>query len=77
MASTVSRNKDADEYVEYIDSDNSVRTKILELARLMRKHRGNIIFFTGAGISTGAGIPDFRSGMGSKSGMPCGKYVKC
>jgi len=76
MASTVSNDKEADEYREYIDAPDVRDGKIRKLAALIRKHSGNVIFFTGAGISTGAGIPDFRSGLNSATGMPAGKWCK-
>jgi NAD-dependent deacetylase len=36
-----------------------MNTEVVELVRLLRAGR-RILFFTGAGISTGSGIPDFR-----------------
>jgi len=76
MASTVAADKDAAEYAEIIDDADTVRTKVLQLAALMRQHSGRVVFVTGAGISTGAGIPDFRSGLGSATGMPAGKWTQ-
>ena len=76
MASTVAADKDAAEYAEIIDDADTVRTKVLQLAALMRQHSGRVVFVTGAGISTGAGIPDFRSGLGSTTGMPAGKWTQ-
>ncbi|MAP49761.1 MAG: NAD-dependent deacetylase, partial [Rhodospirillaceae bacterium] len=34
--------------------------KALDLKRMIHRSR-NVVFFTGAGISTESGIPDFRS----------------
>jgi len=76
MSNTVSNNIKDDEYREYIDDPKVVEKKVDELARLVRKHKGRVVFFTGAGISTGAGIPDFRSGVNSVTGMPAGKWCK-
>lgn len=39
-----------------------LESKIQRLAGMIRKSK-NFMAFTGAGISTAAGIPDFRSGM--------------
>lgn len=74
MASTVSANKNDSEYDEIIDSPAIRAKKIDRLVKLIQRHKGNITFYTGAGISTGAGIPDFRSGIGSATGMPAGKW---
>ena len=74
MADTVSNNKNDSEYNEIIDSQSVRDAKIDRLAKMIRKHKGKITFYTGAGISTGAGIPDFRSGIGSVTGMPAGKW---
>lgn len=74
MSNTVAADKTHEEYREYIDAPESLSTKIDILADLVRQHHGNVVFYTGAGISTGAGIPDFRSGLGSVTGMPPGKW---
>ena len=76
MASTVSSNKNDSEYDEIIDSQSAREAKIDRLVEMIRKHKGKITFYTGAGISTGAGIPDFRSGIGSVTGMPAGKWCQ-
>eukprot|EP01052_Picozoa_sp_SAG31_P039870 SAG31_NODE_5628_length_2415_cov_1.735320_1_plen_165_part_00 len=76
MAHTVSHSKDADEYAEITDSPAQLGAKIKQLAALIRVHAGRVVFFTGAGISTGAGIPDFRSGLGSATGLPAGKWCQ-
>ena len=47
---------------EYFDSEEVLVEKIDQLARWIRESRYCIVF-TGAGISTSTGIPDFRSGM--------------
>merc|ERR1712164_184072 len=74
MANTVSSDKNDSEYDEIIDSPTVRETKINRLVRMILRHHGKITFYTGAGISTGAGIPDFRSGIGSVTGMPAGKW---
>eukprot|EP00658_Telonema_sp_P-2_P059665 TRINITY_DN4881_c0_g1_i16.p1 TRINITY_DN4881_c0_g1~~TRINITY_DN4881_c0_g1_i16.p1 ORF type:complete len:444 (+),score=109.20 TRINITY_DN4881_c0_g1_i16:110-1441(+) len=76
MAHTVSADKSDEEYREYVDSPEDVANKISQLAELVQKHRGKVVVYTGAGISTGAGIPDFRSGLNSKTGMPAGKWCQ-
>eukprot|EP01051_Picozoa_sp_SAG22_P001001 SAG22_NODE_34_length_27479_cov_10.947480_3_plen_601_part_00 len=74
MASTVSADKNADEYAEVMDTPEEVARKVRQLAKLVKKYRGDVVFVTGAGISTSCGIPDFRSGLGSATGMPAGKW---
>ncbi|TPX32996.1 hypothetical protein SmJEL517_g03966 [Synchytrium microbalum] len=48
---------------EFFDSDEELQVKIKEFATLLRKST-HTVFFTGAGISTSAGIPDFRGPTG-------------
>jgi len=74
MADTVSADKTAKEYAEIIDTPEVVTEKVKKLAKLVKKFKGNVVFVTGAGISTSCGIPDFRSGLGSVTGMPAGKW---
>ena len=76
MATTVSDDLNAREYEELVDDEATVRSKVLELAKLVRQHAGRVVFVTGAGISTGAGVPDFRSGVNSVTGLPAGKWCK-
>ena len=51
-----------DEKAEYFDDEITLAKKLDELADLVRRSK-HCIIFTGAGISTSTGIPDFRSGM--------------
>eukprot|EP00696_Hemimastix_kukwesjijk_P014529 gnl/Hemi2/28544_TR9457_c0_g1_i1.p1 gnl/Hemi2/28544_TR9457_c0_g1~~gnl/Hemi2/28544_TR9457_c0_g1_i1.p1 ORF type:complete len:458 (-),score=132.97 gnl/Hemi2/28544_TR9457_c0_g1_i1:220-1593(-) len=55
MADTV----DLNNITEYHDSAEELEQKVKELATLVRGSQ-HVIFFTGAGISTSAQIPDFR-----------------
>ena len=54
--------KTDEEKKEYFDPEDILETKIEKLAQLIRNSK-HFIAFTGAGISTSAGIPDFRSGI--------------
>jgi len=76
MADTVSDDVHDKEYMEYVDNEKTFEKKIDRLVQLIQEHRGNICIFTGAGISTSSGIPDFRSGLNSCTGMPAGKWCK-
>ena len=50
-----------EEKLEYFDTEEELNAKISTLAQWIRESR-HFIAFTGAGISTSAGIPDYRSG---------------
>jgi len=52
-----------DEIQEYFDSEQVLQKKVKQLAQLIRKSRYTV-FYTGAGISTAAGISDFRGPQG-------------
>ena len=56
MAHTVSSDATAEEYKEYLDEEAVVLHKVEQLANMIREHRGRVMFCTGAGISTGAGV---------------------
>ena len=47
---------------EYFDSEDVLNEKVGKLADLIIKSK-HFIAFTGAGISTACGIPDYRSGV--------------
>lgn len=59
MADTAIKNEE--EKKEYFDSPEELDEKI-EMLALWIKSSEHFVAFTGAGISTSAGIPDFRSG---------------
>uniref|UniRef100_A0A6A7G4B6 Regulatory protein SIR2 homolog 7 n=2 Tax=Hirondellea gigas TaxID=1518452 RepID=A0A6A7G4B6_9CRUS len=50
------------EYVEHFDSPEVFQQKIKQLAQWVKDSK-HMIAFTGAGVSTSTGIPDFRSGL--------------
>lgn len=53
--------KTEEEKREYFDTPQELDKKITELAELIKKSK-HFVSFTGAGLSTAAGIPDYRSG---------------
>ena len=53
--------KSEEEKKEYFDSPEVLDQKCEMLAKMIRKSK-NFVAFTGAGISTASGIPDYRSG---------------
>ena len=59
MASTA--HKTEEEKKEYFDSPEELDQKLERLAQMVRDSQ-HFVTFTGAGISTSAGIPDYRSG---------------
>eukprot|EP00118_Oscarella_pearsei_P009936 m.58799 g.58799 ORF g.58799 m.58799 type:complete len:423 (+) comp34829_c0_seq1:408-1676(+) len=56
--------RDDDDKKELFDPPDIVNEKVTRLAKWVKSAK-HFIAFTGAGISTAAGIPDFRSGMGT------------
>ena len=56
MANTV----DLKNLDEHLDTEEDFERKVKELSELVRASK-SLLFFTGAGISTSSGIPDFRS----------------
>lgn len=59
MADTAIKNEE--EKKEYFDSPEVLKEKVQKLAMYILASE-HFCTFTGAGISTAAGIPDFRSG---------------
>lgn len=64
--------RDDEDLKERFDSEEELERKVETLARWVRESK-HFIVFTGAGISTTAGIPDFRSGMNTV--LPTGPGV--
>lgn len=60
---------DGDRLVEFFDKPEELEAKCQTLAQMIASSR-HMIAFTGAGVSTGAGIADFRSGRNTK--LPTG-----
>ena len=60
---------------EYFDSPQDLDKKVTRLAELI-KSCNHFITFTGAGISTSTGIPDFRSGIDTVLDTGAGKWEK-
>ena len=61
--------KSEEEKKEFFDSPEVLKAKIEKLALWIRSSE-HMVAFTGAGISTSAGIPDYRSG--AKTVLPTG-----
>ena len=62
MASTAIKTEE--EKREYFDDPETLDAKVTQLAEWVRESQ-NMSVFTGAGISTSTGIPDYRSGYGT------------
>lgn len=60
---------ESDRLIEYFDSEAELHAKCQQLAEMISQAR-HVLAFTGAGISTGAGIADFRSG--TNTSLPTG-----
>ncbi|XP_038627063.1 NAD-dependent protein deacetylase sirtuin-6 isoform X2 [Tachyglossus aculeatus] len=62
---------------EIFDSPEELERKVRELAQLVQES-SNVVFHTGAGISTSSGIPDFRDKLAELHGnMFVEECVKC
>ena len=60
------------------ESTRAVQRKVVKLAELLRQHKGRVWCCTGAGISTSAGLPDFRGphGIWTKQQQESGKLKR-
>jgi mono-ADP-ribosyltransferase sirtuin 6 len=45
---------------EYFDNSGTVKENVKKVADAISENRGRVVVFTGAGISTSSGIPDYR-----------------
>ena len=73
MASTAIQTEQ--EKWEYLDPPEVLDAKVSELAGWVRDSQ-YMTAFTGAGISTATGIPDYRSGYGTVLSTGPGKWEK-
>ena len=53
--------EDEEDKVEYFDDEATLNQKIDKLAEMIKASK-HFVAFTGAGLSTSTGIPDYRSG---------------
>ena len=60
---------------EFFDNPQELDKKVTALAKLI-KNAKHFTCFTGAGISTSAGIPDFRSGQNTVLETGAGAWAK-
>jgi len=72
MASTARAEADC---AEFFDDPKTLQTKIRRLAALIKASK-HFCAFTGAGISTAAGIADFRSGIKTALDTGAGKWAR-
>ena len=73
MADTAIKNEE--EKKEYFDSPEVLNEKVKKLAMYVLSAE-HFVSFTGAGISTAAGIPDFRSGANTVLKTGAGAWEK-
>ena len=73
MAQTA--HKSEDEKKEYFDTPEELQQKVQTLAMMIMSSE-HFVSFTGAGISTAAGIPDFRSGANTVLATGAGAWEK-
>ena len=67
--------KNEEEKKEIFDKEEELEEKCAKLAKLIVKSK-HLVAFTGAGISTGAGVPDYRSGTNTKLKTGPGQWEK-
>ena len=67
--------KTEQEKTEYFDDEVSLTEKIDKLAQMIEKSKC-FTCFTGAGLSVGAGIPDYRSGANTVNATGAGCWEK-
>eukprot|EP01084_Bolivina_argentea_P091413 164570_1 len=60
---------------EFFDDEKTLKIKLKKLATLIKKSK-HFVGFTGAGISTAAGIADFRSGINTTLDTGTGQWAK-
>ena len=66
--------QDDEDKTEYLDTEEEVNSKCLLLAKWIKESK-YMVAYTGAGISTSAGIPDFRGPQGMWQRLSEGKPV--
>ena len=67
--------KTEEEKTEYFDDEATLEKKINKLVKMIKKSKF-FVSFTGAGLSTSAGIPDYRSGANTVLSTGAGCWEK-
>jgi len=67
--------KKEEDKTEYFDDEETLNAKIETLTDIVKKSK-HFVAFTGAGLSTGSGIPDYRSGANTVMATGAGCWEK-